>query len=585
MDQRETACALWFCADVLSNSVTRVFIVRVDRSCAVILASVTSHLSLLQVSRKKQQAPFDGTIGVQLIIRLMALTKTIPEADAISSNEQAGNWWKRNSLLGQLSRLTSSTIFFLLVFFTIALPHSIKGAQHAWRLAFILWLFQLFLERRRPIPQPLTAPLLAYVTLSGVSTALTADPILSWDRMKIVCLVLVGILFAQNLKRLSQVRTLLFLLLLSAFGAAAFTGWQYTYGIGVQIRQLPAECPLALAGIRTKDVVTHINTHRVHTPEQLAQQMQESSVQAPIEVQLVRNFPLEKHAVVVARDAFARSGLGTPQLILARAKPIRAQGQLGHYVVFAEMLMQLCCLAWAVLLSTRREQKGWRVVSALAFATVTGALMFTETRAAMAGLAIGCFISMLLITGRRSRRWATAALVFLILIAAVWTRYIRHVQWIDLNDTGTHFRMLMWEDGLRLIRQHPWFGIGMESVRTYWRQWNIRGFAQYHVVSHFHCTYLQIAVDRGLTTLAAWLWFVVDYLMFLVRLIGKARGKSNFAIGVAAGVLAGFVAFHVTALVHYNLGEEPIVTILFFYFGLAVAIDRMLNEPTFADIS
>ena len=88
-----------------------------------------------------------------------------------------------------------------------------------------------------------------------------------------------------------------------------------------------------------------------------------------------------------------------------------------------------------------------------------------------------------------------------------------------------------------------------------------------------------------MTTLAAWLWFVVAYLMFLVRLIGKARGKSNFAVGVAAGVLAGFVAFHVTALVHYNLGEEPIVTILFFYFGLAVAIDRMLNEPTFADIS
>jgi hypothetical protein len=515
----------------------------------------------------------------------MALTKTISEADAISSKDQAGNSWKRNSLLDRLSRFSSSTIFFLLVFFTIALPHSIKGAQHAWRLAFVLWLFQLFLERRRPVPQPLTAPLLAYVALSGISTALTADPILSWDRMKIVCLVLVGILFAQNLKRLSQVRTLVFLLLLSATAAAAFTGWQYTYGIGVQIRQMPAGCPLALAGIRTKDVVTHINTHRVHTPQQLIEQIRETSVQAPIEVQFVRNFPLEKRTVVVTRDAFAQSGLGTPQLILARGKPVRAQGQLGHYVVFAEMLMQLGCLAWAVLLSTRRKQKGWRLVSALAFGAVTGALMFTETRAAMAGLAIGCSISMLLITGRRSRMWASAALVFLILMAAVWTRYIRHVQWIDLNDTGTHFRMLMWEDGLRLIREHPWFGIGMESVRTYWRQWNIRGFAQYHVVSHFHCTYLQIAVDRGLTTLAAWLWFVIAYIMFLVRLIGKAKAKSNFAVGIAAGVLAGFAAFQVTALVHYNLGEEPLATVLFFYFGLAVALDRMLNEPTFADIS
>jgi len=64
--------------------------------------------------------------------------------------------------------------------------------------------------------------LLAYITLSGISTALTADPILSWDRMKIVCLVLVGVLFAQTLKRLSQVRILVLLLFLSALAAAAF---------------------------------------------------------------------------------------------------------------------------------------------------------------------------------------------------------------------------------------------------------------------------------------------------------------------------------------------------------------------------
>jgi O-antigen ligase len=142
----------------------------------------------------------------------------------------------------------------------------------------------------------------------------------------------------------------------------------------------------------------------------------------------------------------------------------------------------------------------------------------------------------------------------------------------------------MWEDGLRLIGQHPWFGIGMESVRTYWRQWNIRGFAQYHVVSHFHCTFLQIAVDRGLTTLAAWLWFVVAYLIFLVGLIGRARTQSKFAAGVVAGALAGFVGFQVTSVVHYNLGEEPLATILFFYFGVAVAIDRMLNDKEAVDV-
>ena len=119
----------------------------------------------------------------------------------------------------------------------------------------------------------------------------------------------------------------------------------------------------------------------------------------------------------------------------------------------------------------------------------------------------------------------------------------------------------------------------METVRLHLQEWNIRGFLQYHVISHFHSTFLQIAVERGLPTLAAWLWFVVAYLIFLVRLLRRTSEKSRFATGVVAGVLGGFLAFQTTSLVHYNLGEESLVMILFFYFGLAVAIDRMLREP------
>ena len=87
--------------------------------------------------------------------------------------------------------------------FAILLPHSIKGSQHAWQIACLLWLVSLAGQRAgvRSLNR-LSAPLLAYVTLSGISTALSPDPYLSWDRMKIVCLLLVGIVVAQNLHQL-----------------------------------------------------------------------------------------------------------------------------------------------------------------------------------------------------------------------------------------------------------------------------------------------------------------------------------------------------------------------------------------------
>ena len=121
-------------------------------------------------------------------------------------------------------RWLEGLIFFFLILFAILLPHSIKGARHAWMAAGFLWLVKLAIERKRPFPQALSAPLLAYIVLSGISTALSPDPYLSWPRMKVVCLVLAGIVVAQNLQRLSQVRILVFLLLLSGLAAAGFHG-------------------------------------------------------------------------------------------------------------------------------------------------------------------------------------------------------------------------------------------------------------------------------------------------------------------------------------------------------------------------
>jgi O-antigen ligase len=287
---------------------------------------------------------------------------------------------------------------------------------------------------------------------------------------------------------------------------------------------------------------------------------------------------------ITTREALVLSGYGTPILRFVRGKPFRAQGTLGHYIVFAEMMMQLGCLAWAMLLSTPPKKLGMWILLGITFISVTLALVATETRAALGGLALGCFLALFFLAGKRLRIAAMAGLAVLLACSALWIHHSRNLNWTSSNDAGTQFRMMMWEDGLRLVRQHPWFGVGMETVRVHWQEWNVRGFAVFHVQSHFHSTLLQIAVERGLLTLAAWLWFVVAYIVFLVRLVFRTRSRSRFATGVVTAVLAGFVAFVTTSLVHYNLGEEQLVTILFFYFGLAVAIDHMLIVPGALDV-
>ncbi|MGB8887797.1 MAG: O-antigen ligase family protein [Candidatus Korobacteraceae bacterium] len=480
--------------------------------------------------------------------------------------------------------LLDSAIFLFLALFAILLPHSVKGAQHAWQIAFVLWLTKLAVERRRPYPQPLSAPLLAYITLSGISTALSPDPNLSWDRMKIVCLVLVSIVFAQNLQRLKQVRTLIFLLILSGLAAAGFTAWQYTYGVGVRVAYILPVTQLYQAHVVHDDIIQSIDGHAVHTPAQLERMVMESPPGKWLRILYVRGYPFHKEETVVTREQILHSGFGTHWLQFARGRPFKAQGTLGHYVVFAEMMMQIGCMTWAMLLCIGPRNQGLWLLFMISFLALVAALFLTETRAALAGLAIGCFVSVLTLTGKRARIWASAALLLLVIAATAWIYHTRGPLGLSTRDPGTEFRTMMWEDGLRLIGQHPWFGVGMETIRNHWMEWNIRAFTFFHDESHFHSDLMQIAVERGLPAMAAWLWFVIAYLIFLLRLIRKTRERNRFATGVATGVLASFVAFQTTALVHYDLGIESVAMILFFYFGLAVAMDRMVQDPAALDV-
>ena len=493
---------------------------------------------------------------------------------------------ERGSISTRLSRrkILNTAIFVFLCLFAILLPHSIKGSQHAWQLACLVWLAAMFLQRQRPLSQPLTAPLLAYIVCSAISTALSPDPVLSWDRMKIACLLLVSVVVAQNLHRLKQVRTVVYLLILSGVAAAAFTAWQYTYGVGVKVARIAPDSPLARARVVPEDIITGVDGRSVHSPAQLEQAIEHAQPEKLLRVEYVRGSPFHKKETFVTREEMLKSGLGTPALLLARGKPLKAQGTLGHYVNFAEMLMQVCCMAWAVLLATGARNRRRQVLLVIACAALTATLFMTEVRAALAGLALGGLISVLILAGKRSRTWASAAVIVLSVAALLWIHHTRGPHWLGTHDPGTSFRTMMWEDAPRLIARHPLFGVGMETIRTHWMEWHIRAYSYFHDESHFHNDLIQIAVERGLLTLAAWLWFCVAYVVLLIRVIRKARKRSRFAAGVATGTLAGFAAYQLTALVHYDLGIESVAMLLYFFVGLAIALDRMLQTPGAIDV-
>ena len=165
-------------------------------------------------------------------------------------------------------------------------------------------------------------------------------------------------------------------------------------------------------------------------------------------------------------------------------------------------------------------------------------------------------LAVLMLAGRRWRIWATAALLVVQLPPLLWIHHTRGPTMAGHTGSRDQFRIMMWQDGMRLIGQHPWFGVGMETIRTIGCSGTFArsAFSRRKPLSQRHDP------DRG-GAWAARRWLrgcgsLSRISSFLLRL-DPARRHSRFATGVVLDCLPSFVAFsdH-RECVHYNLGRN-----------------------------
>ena len=160
---------------------------------------------------------------------------------------------------------------------------------------------------------------------------------------------------------------------------------------------------------------------------------------------------------------------------------------------------------------------------------------------------------------------------------------LRGTELIDPNNPGDDYRVLMWRDGLRIVRQHPWFGVGMNTVRDAWQQFDLAAYKKYALRSKLPLhTYLQIAVESGLPALLCWVALMGCYGAMLIRMVTRARKREDFFhYGLALGILGGTTGFLAGSLVQYDYGDSVVVLLFWFLMGLALAAhDEMEGEDS-----
>jgi len=266
----------------------------------------------------------------------------------------------------------------------------------------------------------------------------------------------------------------------------------------------------------------------------------------------------------------------------------RIQGFMGHYMTQAGLLLLFLCAAMSfsafgngssggpslrrtIPVRTIPVWQRWLWAAAIPLAGV--GLALTLTRSAWVGFAVAASFLVLL--------WRPKALILLpvvfVLIFFISPRPIRQrgLSIFSLQSLSNQQRLQYIRAGLRVIQERPLFGTGPDTVDMVFQDPSYGLSIEARRNVHLHNNIIQIAAERGILTLAAWVTFFI-WSFFSVGKLLKDRLSPAFphAAAAAAAILALFTA----GLFEYNFADSEIAALFLYLLTVPFAAPRKSEE-------
>jgi O-antigen ligase len=247
-------------------------------------------------------------------------------------------------------------------------------------------------------------------------------------------------------------------------------------------------------------------------------------------------------------------------------KCVRARGPYSIYMTLAGVLAVALTLTLPSL--ARLRTPAWWL--APAWAIMGAGLALTYVRGAWLGFATGV-LAALTGLGRRGIVLATALALFVAVLLGLPGVSARLRTIGTAADDTTRDRLAMFEAGRQLVVEHPLTGIGPGQVKYVYPTVALAE-ALRRSTSHLHNTPLQIAVERGVLGLAAWLWIFVAFLARGIALRRRLPATAADDRALTLGALAAVVTFLVGGLFEYNFGDTEVLLVVLAAMALPFAL-------------
>ncbi|MCA1711302.1 MAG: O-antigen ligase family protein [Actinobacteria bacterium] len=223
-----------------------------------------------------------------------------------------------------------------------------------------------------------------------------------------------------------------------------------------------------------------------------------------------------------------------------------------------------------------RLGSGAAAVACLAAAALSSAVQ--GPLAAAAGLAVLAVAWLMNASGPVRRRGFAALAAGAALGAAVLAAGIAKVGPAAGFFSGISFdaRTWYWQGALRMFRQHPLLGVGLDHYGTYWRQVRPAASTQRQGGDAFsdsaHSVPLQMLAQGGLLLALAYVFFLVVVALYLVRGLRRLGGQDRLLLGALGGAWAAYVVQSVV-----SIDQVPLLTV---QFATAAGVVGVSGVPT-----
>ncbi|MDQ1728055.1 MAG: hypothetical protein QOD33_180 [Pyrinomonadaceae bacterium] len=480
------------------------------------------------------------------------------------------------------AKVLDGAIVAFLFIFAAAAPNSIAATQSAWLIGLTLWSVRFaFKPRPRVYRTPIDYLVLGFFILTGISSFLSYEPMVSIGKLRAASLFTIVYLFAENVPSLKVARWLALTLIAACMVNVFFTAGERLVGRAVKVSGVLEQGPLYKAGIRDGDTLLEADKRKLHEPQELVTALSQAGNE-PVRVLTYRHELLPVYEV--ARGSLLSGSTPLEQLGIgswSRGRDWRATGFYGQFITYAEVLQLVIAVTLGLFVSLPIKRSWAGVGLALALAGFGFALLLTVTRASWLGALVSTMLILLFGVRRRTLIFIGLLAIPVILAGLFVLQQKRNVAFIDQADQSTTWRETVWREGFSLLiskPRHLLIGVGMDSIKRHWRAWGM--FENGRIPwGHMHSDFLQLALERGVPALILWLAFLVVYARTLWRSLRSRQQRHWIEAGILLGALGGLAGFLTSGLVHYNWGDSEVVMIFYFIMGLALAVLRL--APSF----